>query len=58
MKVKGTSIMIKLDGDDLAHLLKGGTTVVSDTESDVDATVKCTDSATVNVVVSESEGQE
>ena len=51
MNVGHTEVSIELDADDLAHLLKTGSTQVSDTESDVNAVVRCTDSATVNVVV-------
>lgn len=55
MNVRHNEITIELTGDDLAHLLKSGTSTVTDTDTGVQAKVKCRDSATVNVTVGDSE---
>jgi len=55
MDVRQTAVEIELDADDLSHLIRSGTTTVSDTDSEVKATVKCKDSVQIDVRLPTSE---
>jgi len=58
MKVNGGRVTVELDHNDIKHLMKGGTTQVSDPDADVSVSIKCRETLQFQVVEPEGDDDE